>query len=354
MFVARRDFLRLMAASALVTVESRGVRAAVNTVTFSTWYIQGRSEYLAPFEKETGIKVNHSLLTSDDAQFAALKAHQVTNWDIINLTLAVVPRYIHASLVKPIDVAKIPNYKYLYKTFATSPLTRQGDKVFAVPYLWGLNPLVYRVDKYSEEPTYATLFDKKYAGQLAMRDDALESMSIAGLYIGVPRDRVFSMDDRELAEVKRALIAQKPLLRTYWQTIGDLTNLFATGEVTCSYSWRVPYDELKGKLKMGMAKPKAGVIGWASCVGIPADLSDDKTAVALELANYLLGPEYARRIAEKDHMATASSIIRDKFSPAMQATIFIDDLSIMDTFLWPVAPPNYSTWLRIWNEVRVS
>ncbi len=48
------------------------------------------------------------------------------------------------------------------------------------------------------------------------------------------------MDAKELAEAKKLLIAQKPHLRTYWQTIGDLTNLFATGESHLRLFWRVP------------------------------------------------------------------------------------------------------------------
>ena len=85
----------------------------------------------------------------------------------------------------------------------TSKVVGKDGATYAVPYLWGLNPIVYRKDIYKEEPTYATLFDPKYKGQLAMRDYALESIAVAGLYIGVPRDEVFTMSDAQLAESKR-------------------------------------------------------------------------------------------------------------------------------------------------------
>lgn len=117
------------------------------------------------------------------------------------------------------------------------------------------------------------------------------------------------MDDKELAEAKKLLIAQKPLLRTYWQTIGDLTNLFATGEVTAAFSWRVPFDELKGKMKVAMAKPKQGIMGWCDCFAMPANLSDEKTEVASKFIDYLLGADSASEIAEKGNYATTSSIV---------------------------------------------
>ena len=171
---------------------------------------------------------------------------------------------------------------------------------------------------------------------------------------GIPRDKLFSMGDTELAEAKKALIAQKPLLRTYWQNIGDLTNLFATNEVTCAFSWRVPFDELHAKMPVAMAKPKAGIFGWCDCFAIPATLSADKMAVAHEFGNYLLGPDYAMLIAEGGNYATTSGIIRDKLDHAKQEAIFVDDLSVMDSFMWPVAPPNYSAWLKLWNEVKAA
>ena len=72
-----------------------------------------------------------------------------------------------------------------------------------------------------------------------MRDYALEAIAIAAMYVGIPRERIFKMDDKELAECKKACISQKKLLRTYWNSISDLTNLFASGEVVCAFSWVV-------------------------------------------------------------------------------------------------------------------
>ena len=97
------------------------------------------------------------------------------------------------------------------------------------------------------EPDWSTLFEgEKYKGRLAMRDYALEGIVIAAMYVGIPRDQLFKMGDKELAECKKALLAQKKLLRTYWNSIGDLTNLFASGEVVCAFSWVPPYYDLQG------------------------------------------------------------------------------------------------------------
>lgn len=355
--INRREVLGGMAAGAglgLVGLR-RQAFAAVSEIVWATWDSNGHPEYTEPFTKQTGVKVKLSYLSSEDAQFASLKTGSASDWDIVNPSLKGAWRYVKGGVLKPLDMSKIPNAKLLYEPFAKTDKGKGEDgTVYALPYLWGLNPLVYRTDKHEEEPTYSTLFDPKYKGQLAMRDYALESIAIAGLHLGISRDTVFQMTDAELAEVKKALIAQKPLLRTYWSTIGDLTNLFATGEVTCAFSWRVPYDELRDKFPMGMAKPKAGIMGWCDSVALPAHLPEDRMDIGHAFINYLLDKDYALTIAEIGNYATASSIVREQLSKEKQEAIFIDDLEIMNSFMWPVAPDNYSDWIKLWNEVKAA
>ncbi len=355
--ISRRRLLGGIAAGGALAMAGlpTKLRAAVSELVWATWDSNGHPEYVEAFEKATGVKVKLSFLNSEDAQFAALKTGSASDWDVVNPSLNGAWRYVKAGVLKPLDMAKIPNAQYLYPPFAsTDKASDDAGAVYAVPYLWGLNPIVYRTDKIEGEASYATLFDPKYKGQLAMRDYALESIAIAALQLGIPRDKAFTLTADELAEAKKLLIAQKPLLRTYWQTIGDLTNLFATGEVTCAFSWRVPYDELKDKLPVAMAKPKAGIMGWCDCFGLPASLPDDKVEIGYEFVNYLLGPDYAATIAEIGNYATATSVVRDQLTKEKQEAIFIDDLDVMNSFMWPVAPDNYSDWIKVWNEVKAA
>lgn len=354
----RRDLLRLMAggAGAMALPSFIGIaRAAVEEIVWATYETTGRPEYFEAYTAKTGIKAGFEYLANDDALFAGLKAGSASTWDVLNPGLNGLSRYVKGGLFRPLDFADIPNSANMYPSFRNaSALLGDGGKTYAVPYLWGLNPVVYRSDIYDAEPDYHTLFDPKYAGQLAMRDYALESIAIGALHLGIPRDQVFSLSDDQLAEVKKVLIAQKPILRTYWQSISDLTNLFATGEVTCAFCWRVPYDQLQGKMKVAMAKPKAGIFGWCDCLAIPADLPEDRVDAAQGFIDYLLGPDYAMEMALVATYATTTPVIRDTLTPKQQTDIFIDDLSIMDSFMWPVAPPNYADWEKAWNEVKAS
>ena len=356
--LSRRGMMQLMAGAgaglALNLSLSGSARAAGTSLNWSVWDTNSNPACFPEFTKETGMSLQRSLLSSSDAQFAALKAGAGLDWDVINPTIDTTSQYIKAGLLKKLDLSKIPAVAEMYPSFRDSPMIRSGSDVYALPYIWGLDPIVYRTDKVTGDVGYSVLFDPKHKGQIAMWDFALMGIGVAALHLGIPQEKAFKLDAKELAEVKKVLLAQKPLLRTYWQNVGDITNLFATGEVAVAFSWRNPYDELKAKLPMGMGTPKTGAIGWCDCFALPASLPEDKTAEAYKLANYLLSKAYAGCIGTKGPYATTNAAARDSFTADEKKLIFIDDLDAIPKFVWPQAPENYAEWQKLWAEVKAS
>jgi spermidine/putrescine transport system substrate-binding protein len=344
------------AAAAAFLPGLRAAHAAAGSILWLTWENLAKDEYLAAFVKESGITIDKTFIGTDDEQFAKFRAGGAGGLDLGTPGLDKVSLYVAANLLQPIDLAKVPNAAALYETFRTTPLGKKDGAFYGIPFYWGINPIVYRADMMDAEPDWSVFFTgTKYKGQLAMRDYALEGIMIAALYLGIPRAQMFTMDDAQLAEVKKALIAQKKLLRTYWTSISDLTNLFATGEVVCAFSWVPPYYDLKSRgLNMGMAKPKQGVIGWCDTLAIPASVSGRKLDDVHAFINYLLGPEYGMKLAYGGPYAQSTSVVRDKLPPEQQEKIFIKDLSVMNSFVWKAAPPRYADWVRLWNEVKAS
>ncbi len=73
--MSRRTLLSAMGASAAAApfLGSGRANAAVSEIVWATWDSNGHPEYVAAFEKETGVKVKLSYLNSEDAQFASMK-----------------------------------------------------------------------------------------------------------------------------------------------------------------------------------------------------------------------------------------------------------------------------------------
>ena len=353
----RRHFLKGTAAATLFAAMSPLQRArAATTLLWMTWENLAKDDYLQAFLDESGVSIDKNFIGTDDEQFAKLRAGGTSSVDLITPGLDKVELYVGADLLQPIDLDKVSNSALLYDTFKQTKLGKKDGQTYGIPFYWGINPIVYRADLMDDEPDWSVFFEgEKYKGKLAMRDYALEGIMIAAMYLGIPEDQMFVMDDAQLAEVKKALIAQKQLLRTYWNSISDLTNLYATGEVVCAFSWVPPYYDLRERgLDMGMAKPKAGVIGWCDTLAIPKGVEGEKLDDTLALINYLLGPVYGEKLAYGGPYAQSTSAIRDKLPPEQQEKIFIKDLDVMNSFVWKQNPPRYADWVRLWNEVKAS
>ena len=81
-----------------------------------------------------------------------------------------------------------------------------------------------------------TLWDPKYAGKVSLWDDKTEIYMTARLLFGKGVN-VYDLSDAQLEQVKQKLVAQKPMIRKYWATAGELVNLYANGEVWISNTW---------------------------------------------------------------------------------------------------------------------
>ena len=354
--MTRRRTLQMSAAAASVAGLGIPSARAATPLGWLTWENLAYDEYVGEFVSGAEIDLQKGFIGSDDEQFAKLRAGGGAEWDLITPGLDKVELYVASNLLQPLDLAKAPNAAHLYEAFKTTTLGKADGETYGIPFYWGINPLVYRADLVEGEPDWSILFEgDKYAGRLAMRDYALEGIAIAAFYLGIPKDRIFVMDDTELAECKKACIAQKKLLRTYWNSIADLTNLFAAGEVVAAFSWVPPYYDLRERgIEMGMAKPASGVIGWCDTLAIPTETSGPALELAYQMINFLLGPDYGVELALNGPYAQSTDLARSELTDEQQERIFIKDLGVMDSFVWKANPPDYGKWVRIWNEVKAS
>ena len=142
----RRDFLAASGATAAgAALPWRPAHAASTEILWSTWNNLGLPEYIDPFTKATGIKVDQSYITTDDEQFAKFKAGGAADVDVFVPGQWEMSRYIASNLVQPLDLTKIPNAAHMYPVFRDQKLNKKDGKQYALPYYWGINTIVYSV-----------------------------------------------------------------------------------------------------------------------------------------------------------------------------------------------------------------
>ena len=92
-----------------------------------------------------------------------------------------------------LDLGKIPNAKKLMPLFQDEIVVRDGKPYF-IPVYWGYDSVLYNTEAIAEDmaQSWGILFDDKYAGKVALRDDAHQMIYRRR---AVPRSRGSQRDD---------------------------------------------------------------------------------------------------------------------------------------------------------------
>jgi spermidine/putrescine-binding protein len=208
--------------------------AAEGQLSLLVWEGYADSSFVKDFEKESGCKVQATYVGSND-DFAPKLAAGGGVYDLLSVSADAAEVLARAGFVEPIDTGKVAEWSNIYESFRNQKALNVDGQVWGVPFTWGANPFIYRTDKISTEPTsIADLWNPQYKGKIAMWDDKSMLYNAARM-LGISDP--FNMTDEELEKVKAKLIEQKPLVRKYWSTAGELENLIASDEVWISYTW---------------------------------------------------------------------------------------------------------------------
>ena len=160
------------------------------------------------------------------------------------------------------------------------------------------------------------------------------------------------MDSAALQEVKKLLISQKPLIRSYWRSPSDLQTMFANGEISVAWAQLAIIAPLRaGGVDMGWVWPKEGVLGFFN--GQCTVKGTASKAEAEAFANFLIGPDYGLRLAEKTGYATTSGLAIAKMSPELLAKTGIDPEKLK-LLQFKQIIPDRPAWQAIWDEVKSS
>eukprot|EP00873_Tetraselmis_striata_P008739 jgi/Tetstr1/429003/TSEL_018978.t1 len=235
-------------------------RAAERKITWGTNEAYSRPEMLQPFTAATGIEVETALF-SDPAELVTKLAAGGAGVDMMIDGSYHVDITHDAGVLQPLDPGAIPNLDTVIPAFRDAEGLSFDGKTYGAPLLWGTDSMVYRGDMVDGEINdLGALFDSKYAGRIAMPGGLLESLIVGAIYLGI--DKPFDMTAADLDAVVELLIAQKPLLRTYWNDIGDLKNLMATGEVVLAWGWAPVMELVKDGIDVRWGFPSQGQLGW--------------------------------------------------------------------------------------------
>ena len=264
----RRSLLKAGGAAAgvaLLADPAPRAQAASEEITIFTWETYQDDPWIAEYAAKTGVKVNAIRTGSSDEMYSKVRSGAVEA-DILYFDIGTIPRYRAAKLIAPIDVPKVRNALNITPGINWQRRCTVDGQVWAVPYNWGTQPLMYNTEVVKPKPTsWATMWDPAYAGKINLPDDAGITFPMVALYVGAQDP--YKLTEAEFKKCIEAFKALREQLRTMSRGFADQTSVFASGDADVGYCENVSsVFQLQAQgTKVDYVFPKEGTPTWIDC-----------------------------------------------------------------------------------------
>jgi spermidine/putrescine transport system substrate-binding protein len=349
--MSRRKAMQLLGLSAAAAGGGAlPASAQAKSLALFTWSTWGEGPFVSMAKSKMAVDLKPTFYSSSDEMMAKLRGGGTKLYDMIVPVQNYIEPAAKAGLIEPLDPAALTNSKDIFEEFRNSPQWSVGGKLYGIPFVWGANAMAYNRKEVGEVDSLGVLFDPKYKGRIAMRDEPEDSLAVGALQLGIKKP--YAMEEKELQEVKKVLIAQKPLVRAYWKNVADVQNMLGSGEVVVAWAFlAVVAPLLKAGVDIGWVWPKEGAVGWSEA--IVAVKGTPNLKLVQEYANLSLSPDYGEMMARETRYAPASKVAASRLDEKLIKDLGID-VTKVDRLVFKDIPKDKSRWNEIWNEVKAA
>lgn len=341
---------------------TRGAGALALTIVFTTstfagelnlltWEGYADDSFIKPFEEATGCKVSATYVGSND-DYAPKLAAGGGVFDLISPSSDTTAPLIAAGFVEPIDTSRIERWNELYDQFRSGASINANGKSYGVPFAWGAISFMYRPDKFETPPTsLAALWDPELEGRISIWDDK-SALYVAARYNG--DNNIYDLSDDQIASAQTSLAKQRPLVRKYWSTAGELVDLYKSGEVWISNTWSGYQSSLLAAEGIDVVEfiPKENAEGWMDSFMIVSDTPNEECAY--KFLNMAISEQGQCGVANvsgysvTNPVAAKNCMTEEQFSALHQ-----DDLGYLDSLLlWENLGDRLQVYTNAWNAVK--
>src|SRR4051795_13642772 len=225
-------------------------------------------EWVHPFEKPTGCKVNAKVAGTSDEMVSLMKTGQ---YDAVSASGDASLRLIAGGTVAPVNTSLVPNYADVFPGLKMKPWNSVDGTAYGIPHGRGANLLMWRTDKVKPAPdSWGAVFDQasKYKGSVTAYDNPIY-IADAALYLKATKpelkiDNPYELDDKQFQASVDLLKQQRQNIGEYWSDYTKEQAAFANGNSEVGTTWQVIANLLDGdKVPVKTILPKEGATGWS-------------------------------------------------------------------------------------------
>src|SRR6266404_5586011 len=120
--MTRSMWIVLVAAAIGLSFPAAGVtKASSGTLNMIAWEGYTQAQWVKPFEKQSGCKVNAKYAGSSDEMVTLMRSGGGGQYDMVSASGDASLRLIYGGDVAAVDVSKVPGWKQFFKGFQSPP-----------------------------------------------------------------------------------------------------------------------------------------------------------------------------------------------------------------------------------------
>jgi len=322
-------------------------------------------DWVHPFEKETGCKVNAKTYGTSDEAVSLMKTGE---YDVVAASGDATLRLIAGGDVAPVNTDLIPNYAGVYDFLKNKQWNSVDGVSYGVPHGYGANLLAYNSDVVTPAPdSWGAVFDaaSPYKGKVSAYDSPIY-IADAALYLMSTKPELgitnpYSLDETQLAAAVDLLKGQRANVGEYWSDYLKAISALDSGDTVLTTTWQVIMNYLAQPSAVKAILPKEGATGWSDTWMVASAAKNVNCAYAW--MNYIISPEANAAATGWFGEAPATAAACD-FREDCDAFNAGDEAFANKLWYWTtptakcldgrtdVTCTDYAAWTAAWQEIK--
>lgn len=269
------------------------------------WPGYADKDVVQAFEQRHKVKVQISIVDSDDALWQRMGASQGRDFDVFAVNTAELQRYINEGIAAPLDLEQHGRSRDQLPAFRdprTIPGLSRNGQVYGVPYTYAYMGLIYNRQLVREPPdSISALWDPRYRGQVLAFDASSHNFSLAAMSQG---RSPFRLTERDWKPLLQHLVALRRNVLSFYTLPEEVVELFRDNPVAlifANYGSQQVQALRQAGADIGYVIPKEGALAWLDCWVISS--KTPKRELAEAWINYTLEPQVSGLLTRRHGLA---------------------------------------------------
>ncbi|HXP57285.1 MAG TPA: hypothetical protein VN847_20125 [Streptosporangiaceae bacterium] len=198
------------------------------------------TDWVTPFEKQSGCRVDLVTVPTDAAAYADLTTGEgETYYDGVLASPELTGRLVSAKAVAPLTTSRISGYSRISPRLARSAAEVSGTSTYGLPYLWDSYVTGYAAGQVKPAPqSWTALFSpasaKTHSGKITVPQDQV-TLGLAALYLKSAQPSLgitdpFELTKTQLTAAEHAVQAVRGDIGTYWSSDSTVVGQLGDGQ----------------------------------------------------------------------------------------------------------------------------